>query len=49
MNTNNHNDRAILQAIAHQAMLDQGLLPDFSSQVLAEIARLQEPVATQAN
>jgi VacB/RNase II family 3'-5' exoribonuclease len=29
-------DRAILQSIARQAMIDRGLLPDFSSQALAE-------------
>jgi exoribonuclease-2 len=31
--------RAILQRIAHQAMLDRGLLPDFSRETLAELDR----------
>ena len=35
--------RAILQSIAHQAMLDRGLLPDFSEAALAELGRLQIP------
>ncbi len=35
--------REILQDIAHRAMLERGLLPDFSSQVLAELDHLQEP------
>jgi ribonuclease R len=41
----NANDRAILQGIAHQAMLDRGLLPDFSDAALAELGRLQVPAA----
>lgn len=47
MNGNHQNDRAVLQAIAHQAMLDQGLLPDFSAQALSELAQLQEPAISQ--
>ena len=38
--------RSILQSIAHQAMLDRGLLPDFSAAALAEVGRLQVPAAT---
>jgi VacB/RNase II family 3'-5' exoribonuclease len=41
-----HNDkqhRAILQSIAHRAMLERGLLPDFSTAALAELGRLQSP------
>ena len=38
--------RSILQSIAHQAMLDRGLLPDFSAAALAELGRLQVPAAT---
>jgi exoribonuclease-2 len=41
-----HNDkhhRAILQSIAHRAMLERGLLPDFSAAALAELDRLQSP------
>ena len=46
MNTNEKAHRAILQSIAHQAMLDRGLLPDFSSAALAELGRLQVAAAT---
>ena len=45
MNANDKPHRSILQSIAHQAMLDRGLLPDFSAQVLAELGRLQVPAA----
>jgi VacB/RNase II family 3'-5' exoribonuclease len=38
--------RSILQGIAHQAMLDRGLLPGFSAEALAELGRLQVPAAT---
>ena len=41
-----HNDkhhRAILQSIAHRAMLERGLLPDFSAAALAELDRIQAP------
>ena len=33
--------RAILQRIAHRAMLQRGLLSDFSSKVLSELGRIQ--------
>ena len=46
MKTNEKPHRAILQGIAHQAMLDRGLLPDFSAAALAELGRLQVPAAT---
>ena len=35
--------RAILQGIAQRAMLERGLLPDFSAAVLAELDRIQAP------
>ena len=35
--------RAILQGIAQRAMLERGLLPDFSAAALAELARIQAP------
>jgi hypothetical protein len=35
MNANDKAHRAILQSIAHQAMLDRGLFPDFSAAALA--------------
>ncbi len=41
-----HNEkqhRAILQGIAHRAMLARGLLPDFSAAALAELDRMQAP------
>ncbi len=47
MKTNNQNHRAILRSIAHRAMLERGLLPDFSSEALAELGRLQIPAITE--
>lgn len=46
MDANDHNDRAILESLAHRAMREGGLLPDFSTQALAEVARLQAPAFT---
>ncbi len=46
MNKNDQNHRAILQSIAHRAMLERGLLPDFSTEALAELGRLQVPPPT---
>jgi VacB/RNase II family 3'-5' exoribonuclease len=43
MNTDNKQHRAILQSIAHRAMLERDLLPDFSARVLAELDRIQTP------
>jgi len=43
MKTRHKNQRAILEAIAHRAMLQYGLLPDFSAAVMAELGRLKEP------
>jgi ribonuclease R len=40
MDTNDQHHRAILQGIAHRAMLERGLLPDFSAEALAELGRL---------
>lgn len=48
MNTHSHDHRAILQDIAHRAMLERGLLPDFSPQVLTELGRLQLPAAIKS-
>ena len=36
-------NRAILQSIAHRAMLERGLLPDFSAAALAELDKIQGP------
>lgn len=46
MSTNNQNHRAILSRIAHSAMLEWELLPDFSNQVLAEVGQLRALVIT---
>src|SRR5665648_774684 len=46
MHANDKPHRSILQSIAHQAMLDRGLLPDFSAAALAELGRLKVPAAT---
>lgn len=43
MNTVERNHHAILSSIAHRAMLERGLLPDFSTEALAELGRLQIP------
>ncbi len=39
-------DRAILQSIARQAMIDRGLLPDVSPEATAELDRIRSPAAT---
>lgn len=44
MNANDQHHRSILQAIAHRAMLERGLLPDFSKQALVELDKIQAPV-----
>ncbi len=43
MNSENTSHRATLERIARRAMLERGLLPDFSAAALAEVARLQMP------
>ena len=45
MNADHKPHHAILQDIARQAMLERGLLPDFSAEVIAEIGRIQAPAA----
>jgi exoribonuclease-2 len=42
-NSDNQQQRPILQAIAHRVMLERGLVPDFPSQVLAELASIHGP------
>ena len=42
---NDRQHRSILQRIAHQAMIDRGLVPDFSPRVLNELSRIHEPAA----
>ena len=46
MNGNDGQHRAILESIARGAMLDRGLLPDFSAEALAELAGIQRPAAS---
>jgi ribonuclease R len=41
--------RAILERIAHQVMLERGLLPDFSSAALDELERIQAPASTNGS
>lgn len=48
MNAEQH-DRALLQQIAHRAMLDRGLLPDYSPAVLAEVQALAGTEAAAAS
>jgi len=45
MNANDKQHRAILQNIAQRAMLERGLLPDFSAEAIAELGRIQAPAA----
>jgi exoribonuclease-2 len=41
--TKDRQHRAILQGIARRAMIDRGLLPDFSPEELAELDKIQAP------
>ena len=43
MNATDKQHRAILQRIARRAMIERGLLPDFSAEALAELGRIQAP------
>jgi ribonuclease R len=43
MNPNHEQHRAILQGLARRAMVERGLLPDFSAAALAELDRIQAP------
>ncbi len=49
MNANTQQHRALLQHIAHRAMLERGLLPDFSTEVLAELGQLQPAAAARTD
>jgi exoribonuclease-2 len=49
MNTNDQNHREILKSIAHRVMLERGLLPDFSSEALAELDHLPLSVEVDSN
>ena len=46
MHINEPQHRALLQDIAHRAMIERGLLPDFSAAVLAELGKIQAFSAT---
>lgn len=49
-NTEDRQHRSILQRIAYRAMLERGLAPDFSREVLAELARISRPAnSTEAS
>ena len=41
--TENKNHHSILQRIAHHIMIERGLLPDFPTEVLAELDKLKTP------
>ena len=43
MDRNENQQREILEDIANRAMLERGLLPDFSPEEIAELDRIQEP------
>ncbi|HKI53832.1 MAG TPA: RNB domain-containing ribonuclease [Anaerolineales bacterium] len=45
MNTHTQHHRSILKSIAHRAMLERDLLPDFSPEALAELKQIQHSVA----
>ena len=48
MNRNRRKHRDDLKSIARQAMIDHGLLPDFSPEVLAEVGSIGK-AATESN
>lgn len=47
MNAHEQKHRTILQSIAHRAMLERGLLPDFSAEALAELVQSHAPAAIE--
>ena len=46
MNGQDKRHRVILQNIARKAMLERGLLPDFSTEALAELEKIQSPASS---
>jgi VacB/RNase II family 3'-5' exoribonuclease len=48
MDTHAQHHRSILQSIAHRAMLERGLLPDFSSAALTELEQILHSAATES-
>jgi VacB/RNase II family 3'-5' exoribonuclease len=49
MNTHTQHHRSILRKIAHQAMLERDLLPDFSPAALAELDQIERAVVVASN
>jgi VacB/RNase II family 3'-5' exoribonuclease len=49
MNATDKQHRTILQNIAQRAMLERGLLPDFSVEAVAELGKMQAPAATDGS
>lgn len=43
MNKNKNQQRKILEEIANRAMLERGLLPDFPTEAIAELGKIQKP------
>jgi exoribonuclease-2 len=43
MNKTENQQREILEDIANRAMLERGLLPDFSNEAIAELGKIQAP------
>ena len=43
MSDSDKQHRAILQSIAHRAMIERGLLPDFSPEAIAQLAQMTAP------
>ncbi|MFH0916612.1 MAG: RNB domain-containing ribonuclease [bacterium] len=48
MSARDRRHRAILQGIARRAMLERGLLPDFSTAALAELGKIRSPATGKA-
>jgi ribonuclease R len=48
MTANEKRHRAILQTIAQRAMLERGLLADFSTEALAELGKIEVPAPTNS-
>jgi VacB/RNase II family 3'-5' exoribonuclease len=49
MNASDKQHRTILRNIAQRAMLERGLLPDFSAEAVAELGKMQAPAATDGS
>jgi exoribonuclease-2 len=47
MQNDNRHHRSILQKIARRAMIQRGLLPDFSNEALAELDRIKAPASME--